>query len=333
MSSVANLAQYDLVMFGCQGGAGDTNTKYNSNLVTYTSDSGRIFATHYGYVYLENNGPFNAVADWTGTSQSFSSGNTPLIPATINNASSFPQGVILANWLNYINALESYTPTPTVGLTNVRVNTGAVYSPAVSWANLLPYSQIGVTTDGTYTGTPSMQFSFDTPIGAAGTPSVAISYVNTTSTFLQGDTADNITLTVTNSSTTATQLNLTLTITIPSGFSLNSPVVDSSGGNWQCPATTGQVSSVICTLPSALNAGAHDSVSLNFSILPTTPVGQISLSAALSNGGLNNSQQCGRVLYNDYHVEPPKATQSGAVYSQNKICPNQTSLSNVQMFL
>jgi len=325
-SNPVPITNYDLVMFGCQGGATDPDTTYASNLITYTNDSGRIFATHYGYVWLEGNGAFNAVADWTGTSQSFMSNSTP-VTATINNTNSgtFPQGVILADWLNYIGALETFTPTAAVGLTNVRVNTGAVYSPAVSWANL----DTGITGYGTYTGTPSLQFTFDTPIGAAGTPTVAISYVNNTTKFFQGDTSDSITLNVTNNSTVATTPGLQLAISIPGLFTATG-LVDSSGGNWNCVVGT---PTSTCTLSTALNPGASDSVTLTFSISSTANVGQVSLGASLSGGGINGSQQCGRVLYNDYHVEEPGGITPGQAYAGGKACPSETTLTKAQKFL
>jgi len=328
MQSVTNLAQYDLVMFGCQGGTDDTNVQYNPNLITYTSDSGRIFATHYGYIYLEGNGAFDAVADWTGSNGYQSPNTTDVYPSTINNSGGFPQGEILADWLNYIGALSSFTPTPTVGLENVRVNTSAVNPPAVSWANLIPAAQSGVA-KANYAGTPSMQFTFDTPIGAAGTPTVAISYTNNTTTFIQGDGHDSITLTVTNNSTTATTPGLTLAISVPSGINVIS-LADNSGGGWACAPATPSSS---CVLNSALAPGTQDSVLLTFNIASTANVGQVSLNATLSGGNLNSSQQCGRVLYNDYHVEPPQETKAGQIYSKDLICPIQTTLSNAQKFL
>ena len=327
VSSVANLSQYDLVMFGCQGGTGDDNAPlYANNLTDYTSYGGRIFGTHFEYIWLKDNTTFNPVATWSG---SFSGATGVNYPATINT-SGFQQGTTLADWMNYIGALSSFTPTPTVELSNVRQNTTAVNLPAVSWANLVPAADSGQPLSvATYSGTPSMQFTFDTPIGAAGTPTVAITYTNNTTSFYQGDASDNITLVVTNNSTTATTPGLTLAISLPGGITVNS-LADNSGGAWTCTQTT---PTATCTLPTALAPGAFDSVLLTFSIAPTASVGQVSLSASLSNGGLNNSQQCGRVLFNDYHVEQPRTDRVGQLYSSNEACPSQTTLTNAQKFL
>ena len=49
---------YDVVLFPCQGGAGDYNAANGfpntlANLITYTTDGGRVFATHYHYDLLD----------------------------------------------------------------------------------------------------------------------------------------------------------------------------------------------------------------------------------------------------------------------------------------
>jgi len=318
VSSVTNLSKYDLVMFGCQGGTSDGNApSYANNLTDYTSYGGRIFSTHYEYIWLKDNTTFNPVAEWL-TTDPLPTNQEASQTAEINTTT-FTGGPILAAWMNNIGALNTANP-PELTLTNVRDNTGAVYAPAQSWGKLVSLSTIS----------PSIQFTFDTPIGAAGTPSVAISYTNNTTSFFQGDTADSITLTVTNNSTTPTTPGLQLSISLPGG--ITAPLLaDSSGGAWSCTAAT---PTSTCTLPSALAAqGGMDSVTLTFSIASNAQVGQGSLTASLSGGGLNNSSQCGRVLYNDYHVEEPRRDSAGQLYSLNEACPAQTTLTNAQKFL
>ncbi len=152
VNTPATLNEYDLIMFGCQGGTGDTDVaKDANNLTAYVNDSGRVFATHYEYLWLSENSTFEPVANgWGGTGSI--NGNPP---ATINTTT-FSGGPLLAAWMANIGALAS-NPPPVVDLTNVRINTTSLNSPAVSWANL-------------NSDDVSMQFTFDTPIGAAGTP-------------------------------------------------------------------------------------------------------------------------------------------------------------------
>ena len=60
---------YDIVLFPCQGGAGDYD-KHNGfpntlgNLINYTTAGGRMFATHFHYDLLDGNGSFSGTAKW-----------------------------------------------------------------------------------------------------------------------------------------------------------------------------------------------------------------------------------------------------------------------------
>ena len=95
---------YDVLLFPCQGNAGSytagngwPNTR--SNLITYTNDGGRMFATHFHYDLLDGNGTFSGTANWTPNAGSW--GNLysdPKYNADIDQT--FPTGQILAQWLN-----------------------------------------------------------------------------------------------------------------------------------------------------------------------------------------------------------------------------------------
>jgi hypothetical protein len=313
----AGLYGFDLVMFGCQGSAADADVNADANnLTNYVNDSGRIFATHFEYVWLQDNSTFNPVATWyTGP---LSGTETPL-PATINTATSFPEGTILANWLNYIGALTS-NPPPIVGLTEIRVNTSQIYAPAVSWVNLNQSS--GQATD------PSMQFTFDTPIGAAGTPTVALAYTNQTAPFQPGDAGDTILIQVSNTSTTNVDNSLVLTINLPTGLKFLS-FNDATGGWVSCTGTQ----TVTCKRNNPLLAGTQDPVTITFSIDPAAPLGNSIIASSLTGGSLTSNGQCGRVLYNDYHVEQPGTNGGTTSGAYPKECGTNTTLTNVQKFL
>jgi uncharacterized protein (TIGR03382 family) len=322
LESPSLLNSYDLVMFGCQGNANDPIAKNDTgnaleNILAYTSSGGRIFTTHYEYVWLNNAKTFPGVANWIadqGTiseTPEFAKGSGDGI-ATIDQT--YAEGAVLATWLQGIGA--SYNNTlGQVELTNMREDeTGAINPPAQSWAT--------ANSSTSFTGNPSMQFTFNTPLGTSGTPTVAIAFSNSTAVFQPGDTADTVTVDVTNNSTTAADSSLQLAVSLPSAITPVS-LVDPTGG-WTCtlasPTST-------CTRTTSLAAGATDNVVLTFSIAATVTPGQESLTAALSGGGLSNTGQCGRVLYNDYHVE----TASSGFYPAE--CPTQTTLTNTQKFL
>jgi uncharacterized protein (TIGR03382 family) len=320
VENAATLNSYDLVMFGCRGTGSDAIVTADAgntmeNLLAYTSSGGRMFTTHYGYVWINNAKTFPGVANWITDKGTITEAGFPANSgegtATINP--NFSEGATLSQWLQDIGA--SYGGVQgQVYLTNMRQDeNGAISPPSDIWATANGIS-----------GSPSMQFTFDTPIGAASTPTVAIAYSNSTTVFQPGDTADSITINVTNNGTANTLANLSLSVTLPSVLTATS-LTDPTGG-WIC--TIGVPTST-CTRTTPLLAGTTDNVTLTFSIASTASIGSASITASLSGGGLSDSGQCGRVLYNDYHVETPK--NATAIFPGE--CPTQTGLSNEQKFL
>ncbi len=300
ISNLPLMQTYDVILFACQGTptqAVETTPANQTNILTYAGNGGRIFTTHWQYLLLDSSYSFPTVANWLPPPPL---GTTATSVATINTSASFPEGVLLANWLDYIGADDGYGK---VILKNTAVNTSMVNSPpSQSWVNLESVA-----------GAPSMQFTFNTPIGQTGVPTVAIAYTNNTQVFQPGDTNDSITIMATNTSTTDADATLTITLTLPGSITVTS-LLDSSGGTWTCNTTT-----LVCTRTSPLTAGNSDSVTLTFSISPTAVVGQTSITTALFGGNLSSTGQCGRVLYNDYHVEQ----QSGV---KNAIFPSECNL-------
>jgi hypothetical protein len=291
----ATLDNYDVVIFGCQGSTAeaDATPTNQQNMVDYANAGGRIFATHYGYNWLDNISPFDTAAAWTFGKEALSSAEGVVYPATIDQT--YAEGVILAQWLQNIGA--SYNNIQgQIGLEEVRTDTTAVYNPpAQNWVRL--------NTSSAYTGNPSMQFTFNTPVGATGVPTIAITYTNTTTVFQPGDTADSIVVDITNNSTAAATNTLVMTIAMPGALTATSAIDATPGtSGWTC-GITGSGSTVTCTRTTPLAAGASDNVNLTFSIASNGTVGQSTITSSLSGGNISSTGQCGRVLYNDYHVE------------------------------
>ncbi len=305
------LTNYDLLIFGCQGPSGRTEadaSTYQENVVAYANSGGRVFATHWEFSWIQN------ATEWTPLANFSTSTSTSNVNTTGQLSTSYSGEPILAAWMNYIGALDISPANLEFTLTSVfPENVLAVNSPAQTWVTLPNYSN-----------SPN-QFSFDTPIGASGTPTASLNFSNSTSTFLTGDPHDVVTVSVSNTSTTPTTAGLTLSLTIPTVLQVIS-ILDSSGGAWSC---TGTSPNVTCTLPVPLSAGASDSVAITFKIPLGTPLGIYSLTGILSNGGLNQTSQCGRVLYNDYHVE---SSSSKTAWNNGSKC-STAKLTNAQKFL
>jgi hypothetical protein len=99
LDDMNRLDDYDMVLFPCQGASyGNRESDLRkSNIVDYTNAGGRIFATHYSYDWLHDNGPFATVGDWDVGTGSLSDQD-----GLINQT--FPKGEVFANWLVHVGA-------------------------------------------------------------------------------------------------------------------------------------------------------------------------------------------------------------------------------------
>jgi CSLREA domain-containing protein len=150
VSSAATLNGYDIVMFPCQGTGSDSsvNKTNSANLKSYANAGGRVFATHYSYLWLDNANTFqpsatSGVADWNLNQANPANG-----PATVN--ADFDNGKALGQWLQ---DLGSSTTLDQVEISTLRQDLTGVIAPTQSWLTL--------NADGAI-----MQMTFNTPLGA-----------------------------------------------------------------------------------------------------------------------------------------------------------------------
>jgi len=322
VGSQATLNQYDVVMFGCQGSRYNQTATAQQNLINYANAGGRVFLTHYGYVWLYNDAPFSGTANWN-TDQNSPPDQTAYIDQ------SFPKGSQLAQWLQTVGASTTLGQIP---VQVIRKDQNGVIAPTQSFLNLKT-SPSGVVTE-------NIQFTFNTPVGAPtanqcgrvlfneyhvennsvnpGTifpaecsnaamtpqeklleydlfdlstfvspdipPTATIAVTNAPTAFSHGDTNDTVTVNVTNSSaSTPTNPSLTLTVSLPVGLSANSIAGANGDTGWHCTLNT-----LTCTRTTGLSAGASDPVVLGVSITssPASTPSQVTVSASLAGGGL-----------------------------------------------
>lgn len=159
------LANYDVVLLPCEGVAldkqknvsGSTRVPYTSklpssgvdpykNVITYANTGGRLFFTHYSYVWLQYPGVFgygsagdnwSSVATWShatsGSSPSMSISTSTYatqdpLNATINQG--FTKGTNFASWLVNVGASPSLGTIP---LHEARHDSKTVGASAQSW--------------------------------------------------------------------------------------------------------------------------------------------------------------------------------------------------------
>lgn len=145
----AALDQYDAVFFPCQADQANPNLRsaaVHQNLVHYVNAGGRVFATHYSYIWLNTTPPFSSTAAWN-VQQPSPADQT----ASVNR--SFDGGVQLAGWLSTVGAS---TVPGQVPLQVLRHDYDSVVPPSQSW----------LTVDDATLGAMSVLYTFDAPVGA-----------------------------------------------------------------------------------------------------------------------------------------------------------------------
>jgi hypothetical protein len=155
--SVATLNGYDMVMFPCQGGLFLQAQNPLANLVNYANIGGRVFTTHYSYVYLDPESPIDAqfppVADWTTTAEQKANSGVGTI------ATNFSDGATLAQWLQNAGATVAGSMNQ-IDIGTLRTDLSGVIAPTQSWLTLNSGAYPGET------GNPVMQMTFNAPVGA-----------------------------------------------------------------------------------------------------------------------------------------------------------------------
>jgi hypothetical protein len=149
MANPATLSQYDVLMLPCQGGQYIQPAAQLANFINFANAGGRVYSSHYSYVWMYNNPPFNGVANWAVNQNGTLGTGTATIDTT------FSDGQTLAQWLQEVGAS---TTLGQAALNTIKHDMNGVIAPTRSWMTL----NQTLNTD----TSPVMQMTFDTPIGA-----------------------------------------------------------------------------------------------------------------------------------------------------------------------
>jgi hypothetical protein len=152
---------YDVVMFSCEGSqyTADKSATAHTNLESYISAGGRVFASHFHNVWIQGGlGPISTVASFVSGIGGDGS-DTSTITATVNQ--SFPKGKALATWLQNAQATMTLGQLP---ISHWRVTlTGRNAPLTTDWVD---YSDPNAAMAGV--ASPASQyFSFNAPVGAS----------------------------------------------------------------------------------------------------------------------------------------------------------------------
>jgi hypothetical protein len=159
--SATELAKYDMVIVDCVGSEQTKTAAQRTAMENYANSGGRIFTSHYGYVWLYDLPSaisFTATATWNPDQQ-----QPPDQDGFIDI--SFPKGQTFANWVYAVGAQASTSTmaVPRITIKTVRHDFDAVNAPAERWVY------------GTADGNPPsgsnpaipLQYAFNTPLSAA----------------------------------------------------------------------------------------------------------------------------------------------------------------------
>lgn len=110
--AVNEIDKYDAVIFGCVGSQKNKGTVSLGNVLNYANKGGRVFATHFSYVWL------NTATTWASTADAWAPGtqywNSTAAPGSMSAMvdTSFPKGVLFSTWLQAPVAPVSATYAP-----------------------------------------------------------------------------------------------------------------------------------------------------------------------------------------------------------------------------
>ena len=146
MDDLPTLNSYDVLMLPCQGNAFTQSQTSLSNFIQFANAGGRVYSSHFSYVWMYQNPPFSNVAKWDVNQRTLPDGI-----ATVDT--SFGEGATLQQWLQLVGA--STTPGQ-IAISTLKHDQDGVVPPTQSWLALNDPAD----------GNPVMQFVFDTPVGA-----------------------------------------------------------------------------------------------------------------------------------------------------------------------
>ncbi len=146
----AAIDKYDMVFFACQGQAVEQSDAAKSIVLNYANAGGRIFATHYSYSWLYDNGPFATTAMWDVDQMP----NFAQDPGTGTISTTFPEGLALAQWLEGLYPQNALGQIPIATLRH-------------DFDGVIPPSKLWITdSDPNYPSPVPMHYTFDTPVGS-----------------------------------------------------------------------------------------------------------------------------------------------------------------------
>ena len=157
--SGTNVSKYDIGIFDCEGTANEHSNSYDAKLRAFAEAGGRVFASHYSYVYLHDNGTFADTATWGGPQQGASAFTTGIVDTGTNKGQAFNA------WLGYTASYSTKYGNGYIDIQDpryyVKANSASnserfVYTDDAAKVNNVSINELDAT----------QEYAFNTPVGA-----------------------------------------------------------------------------------------------------------------------------------------------------------------------
>jgi hypothetical protein len=141
--SIDTMRRFDAILYACRGSEVWKTNAQEGLLRQYANEGGRVFATHFSYVWLEGDSEWVNSATWGAGGQATSSDTTAL-RSDVNTG--FPKGLAFSQWLSNVGALAVTTP-PRVDILYSRksvtdapaATTKWITSPSTPWVKTVQH--------------------------------------------------------------------------------------------------------------------------------------------------------------------------------------------------
>ncbi|HEY0250602.1 MAG TPA: hypothetical protein VGC41_03705, partial [Kofleriaceae bacterium] len=154
VNSAAALLRYDLVLFECVGERVDKTAAQKTNVTNFANAGGRVFATHFSYVWLYDQKPWSQTAIWNPDQAAPASSTATVDQSLQDDLSTQTRRVAFAQWLQTSGASTTLGRFPIDALRHDFDAVSAIHAteantPAQRW----------LTAD-----TVPIHYTFDTPV-------------------------------------------------------------------------------------------------------------------------------------------------------------------------
>ena len=171
--SQTELDKYDMTLFECVGSRVPKTLAQQNRVVAYANAGGRVFATHFSYVWLTNSDgtagsstapkPFFQTADWLVDQGNYNSVTALVDTSLQNDAATRARRIAFRQWLKNVGASTTLGQIPV----NVVRNDFNSVSSAAATAAGTP-AQRWLYTTSPFSG--PLHYTFDTPVAYAPDP-------------------------------------------------------------------------------------------------------------------------------------------------------------------